>query len=78
LISGARLRRLTEDGQGFLDKELYQGALVEYDTKAKVLEVVEYKEKNLLAYLVELKVNDKNLVGWVYSIETAPVVTTMG
>lgn len=78
LVSGARLRRLTKDGKGFLDKQLYEGALIEYDTKAKVLEVIEYKEKNLLAYLVELKIDDKDLVGWVYSIETAPVDTTVG
>ena len=75
LVSGARLRRLTEDGKGMLDQRLHEGALVEKDILAKVLHVVESADKKTTAYVVEVPVEGKLLTGWVYSYEIAPGIT---
>jgi hypothetical protein len=72
LISGARLRRISDDGTGLLDQHINEGALVEKDIGAKVLAVIESKDKKLTAYMVEVPLNAKLLTGWVYPHEIAP------
>ncbi len=72
LISGARLRRVSDDGKNLLDQKLHEGALVERDMTAKVLHVIESKDKKMTAYMVEVPVDGKLLTGWVYPYEIAP------
>lgn len=72
LISGAHLRRVSEDNKTLLDQKLNEGALVEKDITAKVLAVIESKDKKMVAYMVELPLNGKTLTGWVYPYEIAP------
>jgi hypothetical protein len=72
LVSGARLRRVSEDGTGLLDQRLHEGALVEKDIVAKVLAVIESKDKKMTAYMVEVSIDSKQLTGWVYPYEVAP------
>jgi hypothetical protein len=72
LVSGARLRRISEDGKSLLDQKLHEGALVEKDMTAKVLHVIESKDQKMTAYMVEVPVDGKLLTGWVYPYEVAP------
>lgn len=69
ILSGSRLRRISEDGKRLLDQAMNEGAIVEYDKPAKVIQVVESKDKAKLAYTVELKHNNVTLHGWVYDYE---------
>ncbi len=69
IISGSRLRRISEDGKRLLDQNMNEGALVENDKAAKVVNVVQSSDKAKLAYLVELKHNNTLLSGWVYDYE---------
>lgn len=72
LVSGARLRRISDDGKSLLDQKLHEGALVEKDMTAKVLHVIESKDQKMTAYMVEVPVDGKLLTGWVYPYEIAP------
>lgn len=72
LVSGARLRRISDDGKSLLDQKLHEGALVERDMTAKVLHVIESKDQKMTAYMVEVPVDGKLLTGWVYPYEIAP------
>ncbi len=72
LVSGARLRRISEDGKSLLDQKLHEGALVEKDMTAKVLHIIESKDQKMTAYMVEVPVDGKLLTGWVYPYEIAP------
>lgn len=77
LISGAHLRRVSDDGKTLLDQKLHEGALVERDMPAKVIHVVESKDKKMTAYVVEVPVDGKTLTGWVFHFEIAPSSTTV-
>lgn len=72
LVSGARLRRVSDDGKGLLDQKIHEGALVEKDMTAKVLAVIVSADKKMTAYMVEVPVDGKLLTGWVYPYEIAP------
>ena len=69
ILSGSRLRRVSEDGKRLLDQSMNEGALVEVDKAAKVVSVVESKDHAKLAYTVEVKHNNVILHGWVYDYE---------
>ena len=69
ILSGSRLRRVSEDGKRLLDQSVNEGALVENDKAAKVTAVVPSADKAKLAYLVEVKHNNKVLFGWCYDFE---------
>ncbi len=73
IVSGSRLRRISEDGKRLLDQTMQEGALVEYDTGAKVMGVVESKTDGKTAVMVELKHNGVKLTGWCFSYEIVPV-----
>jgi hypothetical protein len=73
IVSGSRLRRVSEDGKRLLDLTMQEGAIVEYDTGAKVTGVVESKTDGKTAVLVELKHNGVQLHGWVYGYEVVPI-----
>ncbi len=73
IVSGSRLRRISEDGKRLLDQTMQEGAMIEYDTGAKVTGVVESKTDGKTAVLVELKHDGKTLVGWCFSYEIVPV-----
>jgi len=72
LVSGARLRRISDDGKSLLDQKLHEGALVEKDMTAKVLHIIESKDQKMTAYMVEVPFDGKLLTGWVYPYEIAP------
>jgi hypothetical protein len=72
LLSGARLRRISDDGKKLIDQKLHEGALVEKDTPAKLLEVIESTDKKINAYVVEVSVDNKKLIGWTYQFEIVP------
>ena len=69
ILSGSRLRRVSEDGKRLLDQSMNEGALVEVDKGAKVVSVVESRDRAKLAYMVEVKHNNVTLHGWVYDYE---------
>ena len=72
LVNGARLRRISEDGKSMLDKRMHEGALVETDTLAKILGIVDSADKKTRTYVVEVSINNSKLMGWVYHYEIAP------
>lgn len=72
IVSGSRLRRVSEDGKRLLDQTMQEGALVEYDTKAVVLGVIQNADKGKTAYMLEVMHNNVKLQGWVYAYEVAP------
>ncbi len=69
IMSGSRLRRVSEDGKRLLDQSINEGALVEFDKPAKVTGVVEAKDNSKIAYMVEVKHDNVTLHGWVYGYE---------
>lgn len=69
IVSGSRLRRVSEDGKRLLDQAMNEGALVENDKNAKVTNVIESADGKKTAYLVEVKHNGVVLHGWVYGYE---------
>lgn len=69
ILSGSRLRRVSEDGKRLLDQSMNEGALVDVDKAAKVVSVVESKDHAKLAYILEVKHNNVTLHGWVYDYE---------
>lgn len=75
IVSGSRLRRVSDDGKTLLDQNMHEGALVEHDTPAKVVNVVINKEQTKIAYVVEVshtpegKHDAVKLLGWCYGYE---------
>lgn len=69
IVSGSRLRRISDDGKRLLDQHMNEGALVENDQQAKVTGVVESNDKSKVAYVVEVKHKGVTLHGWVYGYE---------
>jgi len=72
IVSGSRFRRISEDGKRLLDQTMQEGAIVEYDTKATVLGVIQNVDKGKTAYMVELVHNNVKLSGWVWGYECTP------
>jgi hypothetical protein len=80
IVSGSRLRRVSDDGKTLLDQGMHEGALVEYDTEARIVNIVESKDKAKVAYVVELDYKDPHkpkqpmikMLGWVYGYECTP------
>lgn len=81
IVSGSRLRRVSDDGKSLLDQNMHEGALVEYDTSAKIVHIIESKDKAKVAYVVEVDYKDPNrprdatgvkLLGWCYGYEVTP------
>jgi len=69
VLSGSRLRRISEDGKRFLDQSMNEGALVDVDMPAKIVNVVENSDKSRIGLVVEMKYNGVTLHGWVYDYE---------
>jgi hypothetical protein len=69
VISGSRLRRVSDDGKRLLDQAMNEGALVDVDKPAKVTHVIPSADKTKMAYLIEMKHNNVTLHGWVYDYE---------
>ncbi len=70
IISGSRLRRLSDDGKTFLDQGLNDGALIDNDKEATVVGVVDSKDKAKTAFVVDVSHNGATLRGWIYTFET--------
>lgn len=73
IVSGSRLRRISEDGKRLLDQTMQEGALVEYDTGALVKGVVHNADGGKTAYMLEVTHNGVKLLGWSYGYEVIPV-----
>ena len=69
VVSGSRLRRVSDDGKQLLDQGMHEGALVDVDKQAKVIGVVESQDRAKVAYVLELKHNNVKLMGWCYGYE---------
>lgn len=69
IVSGSRLRRVSDDGKSLLDQGMHEGALIDYDKEAKVVGVVESKDQSKVAYVLEVKHNNVKLMGWCYGYE---------
>lgn len=75
IVSGSRLRRVSDDGKSLLDQNMHEGALVENDTTAKVVNVIINKERTKIAYVLEVKHTPEGksdgvtLLGWCYGYE---------
>lgn len=72
IVSGSRLRRISEDGKRLLDQTMQEGALVEHDTVAVVKHVIESADKSKTAIVLEVKVNGVTLTGWCFPYEVTP------
>ena len=73
IVSGSRLRRISEDGKRLLDQTMQEGAIVEYDTSAIVKGVVQNADKGKTAYMLEVTHGGVKLLGWSYAYEVVPV-----
>ncbi len=72
IVSGSRLRRISEDNKRLLDQTMQEGAIVEYDTPAVVKGVIQNADKGKTAYMVEVKHSGVTLTGWCYAYEVTP------
>lgn len=78
IVSGSRLRRISEDGKRLLDQTMQEGTLVEHDTPAVVKGVIQAADKSKTAYMLEVKhrVTPQSapvtLLGWCYAYEVTP------
>lgn len=68
VVSGSRLRRVSEDGKHLLDQRFYDGAHLEHDAIAEIKHVVTSVDGKI-AYVVEMDYDGQKLHGWVYSVE---------
>jgi len=75
IVSGSRLRRISEDNKRLLDQTMQEGAIVEYDTPAKVKGVVHNADGGKTAYVLEVKHSGAILTGWCYAYEISPTAT---
>jgi len=73
IVSGSRLRRISEDGKRLLDQTMQEGAIVEYDTGATVKGVVQNADGGKTAYMLEVLHSGAKLLGWCYGYEVVPV-----
>lgn len=74
VIAGARLRRVSQDNKSLLDQKMYEGALVERDSPAKIVHVITPKDRDKTpqaAYVIDLTYEGKQLYGWIYESECA-------
>ena len=72
IVSGSRLRRISEDGKRLLDQTMQEGALVEYDTPALVKRVITSKDEAKTAVMLEVKHSGATLLGWCFLYELTP------
>lgn len=72
IVSGSRLRRISEDGKRLLDQTMQEGAIIENDTPATVTGVVESNDSNKKAYVVSVVHNGTTLHGWCWAYEVVP------
>ena len=72
IVSGSRLRQISQDGKRLLDQAMQEGALVEYDTPAKVTGIVESRDGSKNAVLLEVKHKGVVLSGWCFFYELTP------
>ncbi len=69
IVSGSRLRRISEDNKRLLDQTIQEGAVVEYDTPARVTGIIESKDGTKTAIVVEVKHDGQTLQGWIFPFE---------
>ncbi len=75
IVSGSRLRRISEDGKRLLDQTMQEGALVDYDTGAVVKGVIQTQDGGKTAYMLEVVHSGVKLTGWCWGYEVVPVET---